>query len=192
MAEIVLFRHAQGLTPGIRDFAGALTRAGHTVHLPDLYEGRIFDTLDDGVGYAREAGFDRILDRGRHAAEALPAEVVYAGISLGVMPAQLLAQTRPGATGALLVDACLPVEEFSPTWPAAVPVQVHGMDVDPFFAVEGDLDAARALIASAPQAELFLYPGDRHLFADNSLDSYVPAAAELLTERVLTFLEPIK
>jgi dienelactone hydrolase len=192
MAEIVLFHHAQGLTTGIRDFAGALTRAGHTVHVPDLYEGRIFDTLDDGIGYAREAGFDRIIERGKHAAAALPAEVVYAGFSLGVLPAQLLAQTRPGATGALLMEACLPVEEFSPQWPAGVPVQVHGMDADPFFAVEGDLDAARALVAATAQAELFLYPGDKHLFADNSLDSYVPAAAGLLTARVLEFLEPIK
>jgi dienelactone hydrolase len=105
------------------------------------------------------------------------------------MPAQLLAQTRGSARGALLLHACLPVAEFGGSWPDGVPGQVHGMDADPFFADEGDLDAARELVATTPGAELFLYSGDQHLFADSSLPSYDKDAAELLTERVLAFLE---
>ena len=192
MAEVVLFHHAQGLTSGVGEFAGTLRRAGHTVHVPDLYEGRVFSTLEDGIGYAQETGFDTIIERGRAAAGQLPSELVYAGFSLGVLPAQMLAQTRPGAQGALLFEACVPVSEFGGAWPPGVPVQVHGMDADEFFAGEGDLAAARALVQAAPDAELFLYPGNRHLFADSSLPSYDEQAAALLTERVLSFLDGIK
>jgi dienelactone hydrolase len=192
MAEVLLFHHACGLTSGIREFAEVLRRAGHTVHVPDFYDGRVFDDLEAGVGYAQEVGFDTVFERGRAAAEGLPRELVYAGFSLGVMPAQMLAQTRAGAQGALLLEACAPVSEFGDAWPEGVPVQIHGMDADPFFAGEGDIDAARALVAAAPDAELFLYPGDRHLFADRTLPSYDEPAATLLTERVLTFLDRLK
>ncbi|WP_328462267.1 dienelactone hydrolase family protein [Streptomyces sp. NBC_00448] len=192
MAEVVLFHHAQGLTPGVEAFAAELRRAGHTVHVPDLYEGHIFDTLEQGIGYASRTGFGAVLELGVAAAAPLGGEVVYAGFSLGVMPAQRLAQTRAGAKGALLISACLPVSEFGEAWPADVPVQVHGMDGDPFFADEGDLDAARELTAATERAELFLYPGKQHLFADSSLPSYDRAAAELLTQRVIEFLDGLR
>ena len=188
MVEVVLFHHAQGLTPGVAAFADDLRQAGHTVHTPDLFEGRTFDSVEAGVGYASEMGFGEVLDRGVRAVEGLPAELVYAGFSLGVMPAQQLAQTRPGVRGALLLHACLPVSEFGTAWPDGVPVQVHAMDADPFFVDEGDIDAARELVDGAKDAELFLYPGDQHLFADSSLPSYDPDAAALLRERVLSFL----
>ncbi len=188
MAEVLLFHHAQGLTPGVVAFADELRRAGHTVHTPDLFEGRTFATLEEGVAHAEEIGFGEVVERGVRAVDGLSAEVVYAGFSLGVLPAQKLAQTRAGARGALLFDACVPVSEFGATWPGGVPVQVHAMDADPFFVDEGDLDAARALVAEADDAELFLYPGGRHLFADRSLPSYDADAAGLLTERVLGFL----
>ncbi len=191
MAEIVLFHHAQGLTRGVLAFADVLRGAGHTVHTPDLYDGAVFDSLDEGIAHAGQVGFDVVLDRGVHAADALPEALVLMGFSLGVMPAQRLAQTRPGARGAVLVHSCVPVTEFSPAWPEGVPVQVHGMDADPFFVDEGDLDAARALVASTEDAELFLYPGSQHLFVDGSLPSYDSSAAELLTSRVLAFLRAL-
>ncbi|MEU1466738.1 dienelactone hydrolase family protein [Streptomyces sp. NPDC005761] len=192
MAEVVLFHHAQGLTPGVEAFAAELRRAGHTVHVPDLYEGHTFETLEQGIGYASRTGFGNVMERGIAAAQKLGGDVVYAGFSLGVMPAQRLAQTRAGARGALLIDACLPVSEFGEAWPAGVPVQVHGMDGDPFFADEGDLDAARELTAATDQAELFLYSGKHHLFADSSLPAYDRAAAELLTGRVIEFLNGLR
>ena len=187
MAEVVLFHHAQGLTPGVNAFAGELRRAAHTVHTPDLFEGRTFDTVEEGVSYAEELGFGQVIERGVRAVEGLPAELVYAGFSLGVLPAQKLAQTRPGARGALLFHSCVPVSEFSSAWPDGVPVQVHAMNADPFFVGE-DFDAARALVDQAKDAELFLYPGEQHLFADSSLPSYDPDATALLTQRVLDFL----
>lgn len=193
MAEVVLYHHAQGLTEGVQAFAADLRAAGHTVHLPDLYEGHTFDQLDDGIDFARQTGFGTVLDRGTAAVEGLGDELVYAGFSLGGMPAQKLAQTRPGAKGALLFHCCIPVSEFGETWPTGVPVQVHGMEGDPLFTEEeGDLDAARALVAATNEAELFLYPGKEHLFADSSLPSYDEAAAALLKRRTLEFLDKIR
>jgi dienelactone hydrolase len=189
VAEVLLFHHAQGQTDGIRAFADELRAAGHTVHAPDLYDGKTFADLEEGVGHAREVGFGTLLDRGVAAAEGLPAELVYAGFSLGVMPAQKLAQTRPGARGALLLNACLPVAEFEAPWPEGVPVQIHGVEDDEWF--QEDLLAARELAESVDEAELFLYPGDRHLFADSSLPDFDERAAALLSERVLAFLSAV-
>ena len=161
MAEVVLFHHALGLTPGVTAFADDLRAAGHTVHTPDLFEGRTFESIEAGMGHAEELGFpDAVLERGARAVQDLPPDLVYAGFSLGVLPAQRLAQTRAGARGALLFYSCVPTEFFGDGWPADVPVQVHGMDADPVFMEEGDVDAARALVAESPDAELFLYPGD--------------------------------
>jgi dienelactone hydrolase/uncharacterized damage-inducible protein DinB len=188
MTDVVVFHHAQGLTDGVRQFADQLRAAGHRVTVPDLYEGKTFATLDEGVAHASQIGFDTIMERGKAAAEALPNELVYAGFSLGVLPAQMLAQTRPGAKGALLYHSCLPLAEFGGTWPDDVPVQVHAMDADPWFAGEGDIDAAHELLKANWDAALFLYPGDKHLFADASLPDYDQAAAALLIQRSLGLL----
>jgi dienelactone hydrolase len=189
MAEVLLFHHAQGQTAGFHAFADELRRAGHTVHTPDLFDGHTFGSIDEGVAYAGEVGFGEIIGRGERAAEALPSELVYAGFSLGVVPAQKLAQTRPGARGALFFYSCIPTSEFGTSWPEDVPVQIHGMDADPIFVDEGDIDAARAIVESTEDAELFLYPGDQHYFADSSLPSYDEGSTKLLTERVLAFLD---
>ncbi|MFF7331096.1 dienelactone hydrolase family protein [Streptomyces sp. NPDC090306] len=191
MAEVLLFHHVHGLTEGVRAFASDLERAGHVVHTPDLYDGKVFDDPDSGAAHASETGFGTLVERGRAAAEGLPASLVLAGFSLGVLPAQNLAQTRPGVRGALLFHSCLPVAEFGDAWPQGVPVQVHGMEDDELFVAEGDLDAARALAASTPDAELFLYPGSAHLFADPSLPAYDAPSAALLLERTLAFLAAV-
>jgi dienelactone hydrolase len=188
MAEVLFFHHAQGLTSGVVAFADELRAAGHTVHTPDLYAGRTFATLEDGVRHAKELGFDNVTEAGVRAADALPGTLVYAGISLGVPPAQKLAQTRPGARGALLFAAGLEPTEFGPSWPDEVPVQVHAMAHDPEFDNEYDLPAATALVEAAADGEMFLYPGDQHLFMDRSLDAYDAEATALMTRRVLDFL----
>lgn len=192
MAEIVLFHHVQGLTAGVRAFADDLRASGHVVHVPDLFAGRTFDSIDEGMAHVRELG-DAVDQRADDVVAGLPEGLVYAGFSLGGGIAQRLTQTRPGARGALLFDTCYPITgewAFGP-WPAGVPVQIHGMDADPFFAEEGgDVDAARALVAAHPDlAELFLYPGDQHLFADRSLASHDPQALALLMQRTLALLD---
>jgi dienelactone hydrolase len=190
VAEVLLFHHANGLTPGVLSFADRLRAAGHVVHTPDLYEGKTFTNLEDGVGYAKEAGFDTILERGRLAAEAFADGLVYAGFSLGVMPAQLLALTRPDTKGALLFSAAIPPSEFGGPWPEGVPLQIHMMEDDEW--VDEDLPAARQIVETVESAELFLYPGDRHLFVDDSLSDYDEEAAGLLTKRVLSFLDNVE
>jgi dienelactone hydrolase len=188
MAEVLLFHHALGQTEGFAAFADELRRAGHTVHTPDLYDGRTFGSIEEGMAFVEQLGFGEIINRGERAASKLPNELVYAGFSLGVVPAQKLAQTRAGARGALFFYSCLPMSEFGTSWPEDVPVQIHAMDADPFFVGEGDIDAAREIVDSSEDAELFLYPGTEHYFADSSLPSYDAGAAELATRRVLDFL----
>jgi dienelactone hydrolase len=190
MAEILLFHHAQGQTPGFLEFGDHLRADGHVVHTPDLYDGRTFTELDDGVGYAREVGFGALGERGVRAADDLPNDLVYAGFSLGVLPAQMLAQTRPGAKGALFFSAAFPASEFGDGWPPEVPLQIHMMEDDEW--VDEDLPVARQLVETVDGAELFLYPGAGHLFADNSLPDYDEEAATRLGQRVQTFLENVE
>lgn len=188
MAEVVLFHHVLGLTPGVTEFADKLRGAGHGVHTPDSFDGRTFSSLEDGLNYAREIGFNQVTERAISAVSNLPDDFVYAGFSLGVVPAQKLAQTQAGAQGALFFHSCLPVSEFGSAWPQDLPVQIHAMEGDPFFVEDGDIDAARAILKEANQGELFLYPGNEHLFTDSSLPSYDAEATSLLLDRVLEFL----
>jgi dienelactone hydrolase len=195
MAEVVLFHHVQGVTDGVRAFADQLRSGGHLVHTPDLFDGERPATIDDGIALAQRIGDDTIGERADQAVAGLPDGLVYAGFSLGVVSAQRLAQTRPGARGALLYESCLPItgEWAIGPWPAGVPVQIHGMDKDPFFALEGDIDAASELVETVgPElAELFVYPGDRHLFTDSSLPSYDADAAALVIRRSREFLDRV-
>jgi dienelactone hydrolase len=192
MAEVVLFHHVQGLTDGIRAFAEELRAGGHTVHTPDLFDGECPATIELGLALVNLIGDDALSDRATGALAELPAGLVYAGFSFGGATAQQFAQTRPGARGALLYESFVSLSaewSFGP-WPAGLPVQVHGMDKDPFFAGEGDLDGARELVAAVGPgvAELYTYPGDKHLFTDSSLPSYDAAATRLVLDRSLAFL----
>src|SRR5881397_3149589 len=130
MTEILLFHHAQGQTRGFLAFAEELRAAGHVVHTPDLYDGKTFEDRGEGMAYSREVGFDTVVERGRLTGESLPNELVYGGFSLGAVPAQMLAQTRPGAKGALLFHAAIPTSEFGGPWPQGVPLQIHIMEND--------------------------------------------------------------
>jgi dienelactone hydrolase len=177
----------------VRAFADDLRAAGHVVHTPDLFDTRTFRSVDEGLSYVGEIGFDEMRERGVRIADELPPKLVYAGFSFGVLPAQKLAQTRPGACGALLFYSCLPISgpwAFGP-WPDGVPVQIHAMDKDPIFVGEGDIAAAREIVQKVEDAELFLYPGDQHYFADSSLPSFEADASALLTTRVLEFLDRV-
>lgn len=193
MTEVVLFHHVCGLTPGVLALAEGWRRAGHVVHTPDLYGGIVFDSLEAGAAFARGPegpDQDALADA---AVAGLPGRLVYAGISAGGMQAQRLAQTRSGAAAAVLLESCIPITgdwAFGP-WPDGVPVQIHGMEADAFFAGEGDLDAAREIVARVPEAELYLYPGEGHLFEDRSLPSYDATATALVNQRVLALLDRV-
>ena len=190
MAEVVLFHHVHGLTEGVRAFADQLRAGGHTVHTPDLFEGRTFDTIEEGIAFSRALG-DELDDRAAAAVESLPAELVYGGFSMGVMCAQTLASRRPGAVGGLLLHSAIDPQWVGP-WPDGVPAQIHAMDADPFFVEEdGDLAAAEAMVAAHERVELFLYPGDDHLFTDSSLAAYDAEATALVVTRALAFLDAL-
>jgi len=189
MTEVLLYHHIQGLTDGVRAFADGLREAGHAVHTPDLFDGRTFGSIEEGFGFARDTGLDAIRERGLAAADELGPALIYGGFSFGVTIAQRLAQTRPGARGALLMYSCIPVTEFGEAWPEGVPVQIHGKEGDEFF--NEDLPAARELASSVAAADLYIYPGDQHLFADSSLDSYDSEASAVLMDRVRAFLASV-
>jgi dienelactone hydrolase len=195
VAEVVLFHHVQGLTDGVRAFAEELHAGGHTVHTPDLFEGVRPESIDEGLLYAGKVGDKVLRARADGALADLPDGLVFAGFSSGAADAQRLAQTRPGARGALLYESCMPITgewAFGP-WPEGVPVQIHGNEKDPFFGEGGDLEAARELVDSVgPElSELFLYPGDKHLFTDSSLPSYDAEATALVAKRSRAFLDRV-
>jgi dienelactone hydrolase len=192
---VVLFHHVQGLTDGVRAFAEQLRAGGHAVHTPDLFDGEQPATIEDGMALVQSIGDEVLSERADRGVAGLPTGLVYAGFSFGAGTAQGLAQTRPGAGGALLYEACLPItgEWAIGPWPDGLPVQVHGMDQDPFFGLEGDIDAARELVKTLGPglAELFVYPGDKHLFTDSSLPSYDPDATALVLHRSREFLDRV-
>lgn len=183
MTEIVVFHSAYGRRPAVLEFADTVRAAGHVVHVPDLYDGEVFDSLEDGIAKRDSLGMPELARRATASVDGVPPDVIYAGFSLGCGPAQLLAQTRAGARGALLLHGALPAEAFESTWPAAVALEIHGMEDDPWF----DVGVARRLVEEAADRVLHCYPGDAHLFADAGLPDFDPAAAALMTERALAF-----
>lgn len=188
MTDVVLFHHAQGLTDGVRAFATRLEVHGHRVFLPDLYEGATYDTLGEGVAHAERVGFDVIIARGVVAAEDMPPGTVFAGFSLGALPAQKLAQTRPGALGAVLYHGGVPADIFAATWPTAVGLQLHIAEDDEW----SELHVAQDLARRAPAGELYVYPGSAHLITDSSLGEYDPEATDLILQRTNTFLQRLQ
>ena len=165
-------------------FADDLRAEGHTVHTPDLYAGATFDDVEAGVAHAKSIGFDVLTGRARDVASLLRKDLVYAGFSLGVVPAQTLAQTRRGARGAVFMHAAIPPSEFETPWPAGVPMQIHTMEGDEL----GDVGVARELAAANPDVQLYLYPGSGHLFTDRGTADYDAAAAALVRDRFLELL----
>lgn len=184
MTDIVLFHSAFGLRPGVHHFADHLRAAGHTVHVPDYYDGRVFADLADGIEYRDTLGIEEIAARALAAVAPLPSELVYAGFSLGAGPAQMLAQTRPGARGAILMHGALSSAEFGGPWPGAVAIEIHATRGDPWV----DIRTAESLVAEAPTGRLHLYPGVGHLFDDPDLPDHDAAASALMRTRILAFL----
>lgn len=191
MATVVLLHHALGLTSSLRDYADVLRSYGHDVTTPDLFDGHTFANVHAGVSYAESLGFDTLVAKAETAVNRLPADAVYMGFSLGVLPAQHLAQTRPGARGAVLFYACAPESMLARPLPHDTPVQIHANEFDPFFTHDGDIDNAHALVTSHPSVELYLYPGTGHLFAETNHPDFEADSAMQARGRVASFLASI-
>lgn len=185
MANVLLFHHALGVTEGVRGFADAIRGAGHHVVVPDLFDGKTFDTIDAGVAHV-DPRFDDIVARAVECAVGLGDGLVVAGFSLGSVPAQKLAQTRPGVAAAILYDGANPVSAFGEKWPAAVGIQIHVAEDDDWV----DVDIAQELAATAG-GELFSYPVSTHLVADSTVPGYSPRIAAQILERTLVFLDAL-
>lgn len=197
MAEVVVFHSVLGLRPGVLGAAERLRAAGHTVHTPDLFEGDVFDNIDDGMRNEETLGFREIARRTEEAVAGLPAGLVFAGFSMGIPYAERLTASRPGALGAVLMHGAVPVEELTEyfgveRWPEGVPVQVHYAVDDPWVEAEREVaplgDAVRG---AGAEFEEYVYPGSAHLFADPDLTEYDHASAEAMWERVVSFLDRI-
>lgn len=187
MAEVVVFHHALGLTPGVVEFAEVWREAGHVVHTPDLFEGRTFVDLDEAVEFVDGQGMEHWISATTAAAVAHPGATAFAGFSLGAACAQFAAQSRPGAGAALLFHGALSLETMELAWPDGVRLQVHTAEADPWV----ELDQAQELIESVDGSELFLYPGSAHLFADGSWKEYDEESTRLMHERSLALLARI-
>ena len=195
MAEVVLFRSALGLRLGVTAAADRLRAAGHNVHTPDYYDGEVFDDLNEGLRKRDELGYAEIAQRARDAVARLPAELVFAGFSLGAMPAELLAATTPGTRGAVLMHAAIPVKGFGgfgvERWPAGVPVQAHYAVEDPWVEAGAVAALGDAVRGAGAAFEEHAYPGSGHLFADPDLPGYDRASSEEMWRRVLDFLDRV-
>jgi dienelactone hydrolase len=196
MAEVVLFHSVLGLRPGVIAAADRLRAAGHTVHTPDLFDGGVFDDLEDGMRKEDALGYREIARRARQAVAGLPKGLVFAGFSMGATHAELLAASRPGALGVVLMHGAESVEalrEFFGVkrWPAGVPVQAHYAAEDPWVEAEEVDDLGEAVRGGGAAFEKHVYPGSGHLFADPDLPEYDRASAEEMWERVLAFLDRI-
>jgi dienelactone hydrolase len=188
MAEVILFHHALGVTEGVRAFAVQLRDGGHQVTVADLFGGTTFDTIEEGVVYEEQLGWDEMIARSEAAIASLPPQVVIGGFSLGAVYAQRLVQTREGALGALLYHGGdNPPEAFEVPWPGGARLQVHVSEDDSWFNREG----GERLVSEVPGAELFFYPGSAHLFTDRSSQEYDEAATALVIERTLAFLDRV-
>jgi len=184
MAEILIFHHAGGLTPGVHGFADALRAAGHMVHTPDLFEGRTFADVADGVAYAQSLGEGTFAERAAALTADMPTDLVYAGMSMGCARAAEQVLTRPGARGAVFLYGAVDPGWWDAEWPAGVPAQAHQTEDDPWREIE----AEEGFLTGVPDGELFVYEGGGHLFVDADSRDYDAEAAALVTERVLDFL----
>jgi dienelactone hydrolase len=191
MATVVMFHHALGLTAALRDYADVLRSFGHDVRTPDLFDGHTFADVHLGVSFAESMGFDTMVQKAEAAVSVLPPDVVYIGFSLGVLPAQHLAHVRAGALGAVFLYACAPESMFGQPLPSSLPIQIHGNEFDPFFVHDGDLDNARAIVDSHPEAELYLYPGKGHLFAETDHPDFEADSAMQARGRIASFLASV-
>ena len=184
MVEIVLFHHVGGVTEGVVAFAELLREAGHTVHTPDLFDGRTFADIHDGIAYVDSVGEDMFAARAAQMIAPMGKDLVYGGFSMGVARAGEQVLTRPGARGAFFLYGTIAPSWWEATWPAGVPSQAHVTEADEFR----EHDAEAEYVAEVPGGELFVYPGSGHLFAEPGHADYDEEVARLATERVVAFL----
>ena len=191
MTTVVLFHSVLGVRQGVLDAAERLRGEGHEVVVPDLFDGRTFDTYEPALDFAlKETGFPTLLGRAVGAVADVSDGFVVAGFSLGCAMAAYVATQRQ-VSGGLMIAGAIPVSGFGDgvTWPPGVPAQTHATLADPWREQEEIDEAVRDVKSGGGTIEVFDYPGSGHLFTDPTLpDEYDAATTELFWNRALPFV----
>ncbi|MFF8957056.1 dienelactone hydrolase family protein [Streptomyces sp. NPDC014894] len=188
--HIMLLHSTYGLRPAVGSAAERLRAAGHQVWTPDLFEGRTFDTVEDGMAFKDGLGKDELLKRAVLAAAPYSDRgLVYAGFSLGASIAQTLALGDEKARGLLLMHGTSDIAVNASV--DELPVQLHIADPDPFEPHDWLTAWYLGMGRAGADAEVYRYPGAGHLFTDPELPDYDEEAAETAWRVSLGFLESL-
>ncbi|MFE6911686.1 dienelactone hydrolase family protein [Streptomyces erythrochromogenes] len=188
--NIMLFHSTYGLRPAVHAAADRLRAAGHQVQVPDLFEGRTFETVEEGMAHQDEIGRDELLKRAvLAAAPHSDGGLVYAGFSFGGSLAQHLALADEKARGLLLLHGTADLEDSASV--DGLPVQLHIADPDPFEPHDWLTAWYLRMQRAGADVEVHSYPGAGHLFTDPDLDDYDAEAAEQAWTAAIGFLDSL-
>jgi dienelactone hydrolase len=188
--NIMLFHSTYGLRPAVRQAADRLREAGHEVWTPDLFEGRTFGTVEEGMAFHTEIGKDELLKRAVLAAAPYSERgLVYAGFSLGASVAQTLALGDEKARGLLLLHGTSDIAANAPV--DELPVQLHVAEPDPFETDDWLSAWYLQMGRTGADVEIYRYAGAGHLYTDPDLPDYDEEAAEATWRVALGFLETL-
>lgn len=188
--NIMLFHSTYGLRPAVHAAADRLRAAGHEVWTPDLFEGRTFDTVEEGMAFQEGLGKDELLKRAILAAAPYSERgLVYAGFSLGAATAQTLALGDDKARGLLLLHGTSDIAESASV--DGLPVQLHVAEPDPFESDDWLSAWYLRMGRAGADVEIYRYAGAGHLFTDPDLDDYDAEAAAATWRTATGFLETL-
>ncbi|GAA1968575.1 dienelactone hydrolase family protein [Kitasatospora viridis] len=192
MAQILLLHSIYGLRPAVHTAAERLRAAGHQVEVPDLYDGKVFDDIEEAAAHREEIGSDDLLRRAVSAAAPLltgDTRLVYAGFSLGGALAQNLALADEKALGLLLLHGTSDLREDAKV--EDLPVQLHLAEPDPFETDDWLNSWYLRMRAAGADVEMHRYRGAGHLYTDPELPDYDEEAAERTWAVALAFLDDL-
>jgi len=188
--NIVLFHSTYGLRPAVTDAADLLRAAGHEVWTPDLFGGRTFETVEEGMAFKDELGKDELLRRAILAAAPYSERgLVYAGFSLGAATAQTLALGDDRARGLLLLHGTSDIAETASV--DELPVQLHVAEPDAFEPDDWLTAWYLRMRKTGADVEIYRYAGAGHLYTDPGLPDHDEEAAEATWRVALGFLETL-
>ena len=188
MATVIFFHSVYGLRSLEHEAVERVQAAGHKAFAPDLYDGLIARSIEEGFEFKDEIGWETICERAEWALAGLPASTVLAGFSMGAGVISSLWPKREKTAGILLLHRVAPIAENARK---GLPLQLHLAEPDPFEPEEDVAAWRQAVERSGTAAEIFRYPGGGHLYTDASLPDYNARAADLTWKRVIDFLGAI-
>jgi dienelactone hydrolase len=188
--NIMLFHSTYGLRPAVHRAADRLRAAGHEVWTPDLFDGRTFDTVEEGMAYNEELGKEELLKRAVLAAAPYSERgLVYAGFSLGAATAQTLALGDAKARGLLLLHGTSDIAATASV--DGLPVQLHVAEPDAYETDDWLSAWYLQMRKVGADVEVYRYAGAGHLYTDSDLPDYDEEAAEATWRVALGFLETL-